>query len=111
MSGHRLHTSLVVHSNHANEIDQHLAEALQRARAAGIILLNQTVLLKGVNDSLPVLSDLSERLFASGVLPYYLRLLDKVTVAQHFDVEPERALTLHQQVHDTRPRYLVSTLV
>lgn len=111
MSGHRLHTSLVIHSNHANEIDQHLAEALQRTRAAGIILLNQTVLLKGVNDSLPVLSDLSERLFACGVLPYYLHLLDKVTGAQHFDVEPELALTLHQQLRDTLPGYLVPKLV
>ncbi|MDQ2076470.1 EF-P beta-lysylation protein EpmB [Marinimicrobium sp. ABcell2] len=111
MTNHRLDTSLVIHSNHANEIDAHLAEALGRVRAAGITLLNQTVLLKGVNDSLAALHELSERLFACGVLPYYLHLLDKVTGAQHFDLPVSRALELHQGLRDTLPGYLVPKLV
>lgn len=74
-------------------------------------LLNQTVLLKGVNDSARVLSDLSEALFACGVLPYYLHRLDKVRGAAHFDVPPETANALHAEISRELPGYLVPRLV
>lgn len=111
MTGHRLETSLVIHSNHAQELDASVAEALARLKRAGITLLNQTVLLRGVNDSVPALSDLSERLFSCGVLPYYLHLLDKVAGAQHFDLPLATAKELHRQLEATLPGYLVPKLV
>ncbi len=72
LSQSRCHIVMVIHCNHANELDAPTAEYLQRARAAGVTLLNQAVLLKGVNDTLNAQVQLSQRLFASGVLPYYL---------------------------------------
>jgi len=111
MTGHRLHTSLVIHSNHANELDAPVEAALGRLKAAGVTLLNQTVLLRGVNDSTKALGQLSERLFECGVLPYYLHLLDKVAGAQHFDVEAAEALALHRALRDQLPGYLVPKLV
>lgn len=111
MTGHRLATSLVIHSNHANELDTGVAGALARLKEAGITLLNQTVLLKGVNDNPQALIDLSERLFQCGVLPYYLHLLDKVAGARHFDLPEARAVTLHQTLQERLPGYLVPRLV
>jgi L-lysine 2,3-aminomutase len=74
-------------------------------------VLNQSVLLAGVNDSVAALADLSESLFAARVLPYYLHLLDKVQGAAHFDVAASRALTLHRQLAARLPGYLVPRLV
>jgi len=111
LSGNRLHTSLVIHSNHARELDGQVAAALARLRQAGVTLLNQTVLLRGVNDDPNSLTQLSERLFECGVLPYYLHLLDKVAGAAHFDLPEEQAIRLHEHLRETLPGYLVPRLV
>ncbi len=107
----RLQKVVVVHANHANEIDDEVAEALRRLHAAGVVLLNQAVLLAGVNDDAGALGDLSEAVFAAGVLPYYLHLLDRVAGAAHFDVEISRALQIMDKVRATLPGYLVPRLV
>ena len=82
----RLQVVVVIHANHANEITPDLDAALAPLRAAGIPLLNQSVLLKSINDDADTLAELSEALFAVGVLPYYLHLLDPVIGAAHFNV-------------------------
>ncbi|WP_374603741.1 EF-P beta-lysylation protein EpmB [Arenimonas sp.] len=102
---------MVVHANHGNEIDEAVAAALARLRGAGVHLLNQAVLLRGVNDSLPALADLSERLFAAGTLPYYLHQLDRVAGTAHFEVPDERARFLHGELAASLPGYLVPRLV
>ena len=102
---------VVLHINHPNEIDAALTEACAKLRAAGVTLLNQTVLLAGVNDDSAVLSRLSEALFAAGVLPYYLHALDAVRGAAHFHVPDERALALGEQLRARLPGYLVPRLV
>lgn len=106
-----LQTIMVIHCNHANEIDAAVTAALTRMSQRGITLLNQAVLLAGVNDSAATLADLSEQLFAAGVLPYYLHLLDKVQGAAHFDVPEERAQQLVNEITTTLPGYLVPKLV
>lgn len=106
-----LQTIVVIHCNHANEIDASVDAALAHLAARGITLLNQSVLLAGINDSAGALSDLSERLFAAGVLPYYLHLLDKVQGAAHFDVAQDRARQLIADISATLPGYLVPKLV
>ena len=107
----RLQRVLVIHANHGNEIDDQVRDALTRLAAAGVTLLNQSVLLEGVNDDAGVLAELSERLFAAGVLPYYLHLLDRVAGAAPFEVPAERALTIHQALLRRLPGYLVPRLV
>ena len=97
----RLVTVVVVHCNHANELDD----------GVGGALLNQSVLLRGVNDSVEALTALSERLFASGVLPYYLHLLDAVAGAAHFDVGASVGRELVAQLRARLPGYLVPRLV
>lgn len=106
-----LQTIAVIHSNHANEIDTRVDAALARLSAGGITLLNQSVLLAGVNDNVPALTALSERLFVAGVLPYYLHLLDRVQGAAHFDVPEARARELLAGITATLPGYLVPKLV
>jgi len=106
-----LQTITVIHSNHANEIDTSVNAALARLSASGITLLNQSVLLAGVNDSVPALTALSERLFAARVLPYYLHLLDRVQGAAHFDVPEARARELLAGITAALPGYLVPKLV
>src|SRR3546814_11409400 len=86
--------AVVVHANHANEFDTTVDAAMARLRDAGAAVLNQAVLLRGVNDSVDALADLSERGFAAGVLPYYLHQLDRVDGAAHFEVPDARALEL-----------------
>lgn len=107
----RFANTLVIHANHANEIDHEVAGALARLRGAGVTVLNQTVLLRGINDSLEALQNLSERLFTCGVLPYYLHLLDKVKGAAHFDVDTASAVHLHRQLQASMSGYLVPKLV
>ena len=102
---------LVVHCNHANEINQRVISACQRLKSSGITLLNQAVLLKGVNDQAEVLGALIEQLFAIGIMPYYLHLLDKATGTGHFEVSEAEALRLIQDVQDSLPGYLVPQLV
>ena len=107
----RLQTVIVVHANHPNEIDHAVATALQRLKGTGATLLNQAVLLQGVNDEVSILAALSERLFEAQVLPYYLHQLDRVQGARHFEVSDIRA---RQLMHDLRiclPGYLVPSLV
>jgi EF-P beta-lysylation protein EpmB len=107
----KLKVVMVIHANHANEIDAETANALSRLQQAGCQLLNQAVLLKGVNDSEQALVDLSERLSEVNVLPYYLHLLDKVAGAQHFDVQESRAVELIEAIRACLPGYLVPRLV
>ena len=107
----RLNPVMVLHVNHVNEIDANVELSLQKLKTAGITLLNQTVLLKGVNDSSQALSDLNEKLFESGVLPYYLHMLDKVQGAAHFLVEEERARSIMNKLRETLPGYLVPRLI
>jgi EF-P beta-lysylation protein EpmB len=102
---------VVLHINHANELDAGVDAACARLRAAGVTLLNQAVLLRGVNDSAQQLEALSERLFAAGVVPYYLYQLDRVQGAAHFEVDDARALTLVEQLRQRLPGYLVPKLV
>ena len=107
----RLQKVVVVHANHANEIDDSVKSALARLAATGSTLLNQSVLLRGVNDDARVLAELSEGLFAAGVLPYYLHLLDRVAGAAHFEVPEEEARALWSEISARLPGYLVPRLV
>lgn len=102
---------LVLHVNHPNELDAELAAACAKLRSTGTTLLNQSVLLAGVNDDAEVLSELSRRLFDAGVLPYYLHALDRVRGAAHFAVPDERARSLAGQLAARLPGYLVPRLV
>lgn len=111
MSNTRLNTVMVVHCNHANEIDSSVAGAMSKLQSAGITLLNQSVLLAGVNDKVSALVDLSEKLFSIGVLPYYLHLLDKVQGAAHFNVTEHQAQSLMADLLSRLPGYLVPRLV
>lgn len=107
----RLKTVVVVHVNHSNEIDADVRAAFERLAAAGTALLNQSVLLRDVNDDAAVLAALSETLFDAGVLPYYLHLLDRVAGAAHFEVDEFKARRLHRALRATLPGYLVPRLV
>lgn len=102
---------IVVHANHANEIDGDVRRALAVLGATGATLLNQTVLLRGVNDSSQALADLSEALFDSGVMPYYLHMLDPVAGSAHFDVSDDVAKNLWLELAAQLPGYLVPRLV
>ena len=104
-------TIVVFHVNHARELDAEVDAALARLRRAGVTLLNQSVLLRGVNDDAGALIELSERLFAAGVLPYYLHLLDRVAGAAHFEVDEDRARTLLAALHRALPGFLIPRLV
>jgi len=104
-------TVMVIHANHANELDGEVGEALSRLRQAGVTLLNQSVLLRGVNDTLESLARLSERLFTLDVIPYYLHLLDRVAGAAHFEVTEAEATRLHRDLRSHLPGYLVPRLV
>ncbi len=107
----RLRVVLVVHANHAREIDAEAAGALDRLRAAGFALFNQAVLLRGVNDDVAALRDLSEALFAAGVNPYYLHLLDRVRGAAHFALPEAAAARLVRELMAELSGYLVPRLV
>jgi EF-P beta-lysylation protein EpmB len=106
----RLPVVFVLHVNHPNEMDTEVSRACARLRDSGVTLLNQTVLLQGVNDDSEVLAELSRRLFEAGVLPYYLHLLDRVRGAAHFDVPEERARLIAGQLSARLPGYLVPRL-
>ncbi|MBA2779205.1 EF-P beta-lysylation protein EpmB [Billgrantia kenyensis] len=107
----RLQKVVVLHINHAREIDQSVVDACARLKAAGATLLNQSVLLRGVNDSVEALAELSERLFEADVLPYYLHVLDPVTGAAHFDVADEEARELVAGLREVLPGFLLPRLV
>ena len=102
---------MVLHANHANELSQQVANSCQQLKKHSITLLNQSVLLKGVNDSADPLCELSEKLFTLDILPYYLHQLDKAKGTAHFAVNDETALALHHQIKSRLPGYLVPRLV
>ncbi|MFD2631432.1 EF-P beta-lysylation protein EpmB [Idiomarina piscisalsi] len=107
----RLQVVLIIHANHANEISNDLSAALKKWHNAGIHLLNQSVLLRGVNDSSDALCHLSETLFRANVLPYYLHQLDKVEGASHFEVDDSAAQQLWLEMTQQLPGFLVPKLV
>ncbi|CAI3122769.1 L-lysine 2,3-aminomutase [Acinetobacter calcoaceticus] len=107
----RLRIILVVHSNHASELDDFTCSKLLQLSDEQITVLNQAVLLKGVNDSAQTLIDLSYRLFEARVMPYYLHVLDKVKGAQHFDLIPSEIDDIYRDVLANLPGYLVPKLV
>jgi L-lysine 2,3-aminomutase len=102
---------MVVHANHAAEIDCEVAAALERLRCAAVMLFNQSVLMRGVNDSHVILKQLSERLIDVGVTPYYLHLLDPVSGAAHYDVPHKEAVEMVNKLRDSMPGYAVPRLV
>ncbi|WP_263081641.1 EF-P beta-lysylation protein EpmB [Endozoicomonas sp. Mp262] len=110
-TGSRLKPVMVIHCNHANEIDHSVETALAKLRQAGVVLLNQTVLLKGINDTTDSLVNLSHKLFQSSVMPYYLHVLDRVQGAAHFDIDEDRAVQLIKAMMIQCPGYLVPKLV
>ncbi len=107
----RLQKWMVLHINHANEIDDSLIEACSRLRGGGVHLLNQSVLLRNVNDSVEALLALSERLSDAGILPYYLHMMDRVQGAAHFDVSEARAAAIMRALSASTSGYLVPRLV
>jgi EF-P beta-lysylation protein EpmB len=107
----QLQKVMVIHANHAQEIDESVRAACNELRDRGVTMLNQTVLLAGVNDSPDALADLSEALFGIGVLPYYLHVLDKVAGAAHFAIDDAKALAIHGALAVRLPGYLVPRLV
>jgi L-lysine 2,3-aminomutase len=107
----RFKQTLVVHANHPNEIDDEVASALDKLHGTGIQLLNQSVLLRGVNDDARILAQLSERLYLHHVLPYYLHMLDPVAGAAHFEVPEKTARRIMQDLRVRLPGYLVPRLV
>ncbi|MEG8174333.1 EF-P beta-lysylation protein EpmB [Xanthomonas hortorum pv. gardneri] len=103
--------AFVIHANHANEFDSTVDAAMRAMRDTGAQLLNQAVLLRGVNDSVDALAALSERSFAAGVLPYYLHQLDRVAGVAHFEVDDAHARALHTELATRLSGYLVPRLV
>ena len=111
LCGTRFKPVMIVHSNHANEINEEVARALQQFSDRNIPLLNQSVLLKGVNDHADTLIELSRRLFDVNVSPYYLHLLDPVIGAAHYEVPETTAKAIHTEMRARLPGYLVPRLV
>lgn len=107
----RLRPILVIHANHPREINDTVRRVLERLAGIGVTLLNQSVLLRGVNDTVPTLVELSEVLFTARVLPYYLHLLDRVQGAAHYEVNETEASTIMEVLRQRLPGYLVPRLV
>jgi EF-P beta-lysylation protein EpmB len=103
----RLTPIVVLHANHANELDSHVAGAISRLSGAGIVLLNQAVLLAGVNDSVDAQAALCERLVDLRVIPYYLHQLDRVASAAHFEVPVAEGRRIIRELRDRLPGYAV----
>lgn len=106
----RLETVMVVHANHPQEIDRTVGIACKKMRHRGIHLLNQSVLLKNVNDCPDTLVQLQQKLFSFGILPYYLHLVDRVHGVAHFEVSEDRGRQLMRQISAELPGYLVPRL-
>jgi EF-P beta-lysylation protein EpmB len=111
LQGRRTSVSMVLHVNHPNEIAGSFVDALNALKRSGMTLLNQSVLLAGVNNSADALAELSERLFDHGVLPYYLHMPDRVTGTHHFDVSEHTGRALLAALRVRLPGYLVPRLV
>ncbi|EMJ4787153.1 EF-P beta-lysylation protein EpmB [Klebsiella oxytoca] len=110
ISASSLQVLLVNHINHANEIDTAFRRAMKSLRMAGVTLLNQSVLLRSVNDNARTLADLSNALFDAGVMPYYLHVLDRVQGAAHFMVSDEEARAIMRELLTLVSGYLVPKL-
>lgn len=110
LSASRLNTVMVLHINHPNEIDASVKGAMKRLKEGEITLLNQSVLLRGINDSVTVQKTLSKTLFAAGILPYYLFLFDPVAGAAHFDLPETEARRLAADMQAVLPGYLMPRL-
>ncbi|MDN4502162.1 EF-P beta-lysylation protein EpmB [Alteromonadaceae bacterium BrNp21-10] len=110
-SGSRLKPAMVLHINHANEIDSEVQAAVAKLINAGVTVLNQSVLLHQVNDTVEAQVELSERLYDCGILPYYLHMLDKVQGAAHFAVDDDQARVIMAGMIKRLPGFLVPKLV
>lgn len=110
LASSRLRKVVVLHCNHVRELDEQVRSVCSSLRGVGCHLLNQSVLLKGVNDNAQTLADLSEQLFDYGVLPYYLHVLDKVAGAAHFDMSIAQARAIYQELQALVPGYLLPRL-
>ncbi|MBF0784619.1 EF-P beta-lysylation protein EpmB [Muribacter muris] len=110
LASSRLNIVLVTHINHANEIDDIFQHKMQKLKQAGVTLLNQSVLLKGVNNDAEILKALSDKLFQYGILPYYLHLLDKVEGASHFYIDDAQAFEIYKRLQRISSGYLVPKL-
>lgn len=106
-----LKATMVLHINHANEIDDNLINALEPLRDARIPLFNQSVLLKDINDNANTLIELSEKMFHAGIQPYYLHLCDPVQGTAHFDVKEDIAVNIVNEMLATLPGFLMPKLV
>ncbi|QLB13432.1 L-lysine 2,3-aminomutase [Bisgaardia hudsonensis] len=106
----RFQVILVTHINHPNEIDDKLAMAMKKLKNANVTLLNQSVMLKAINDNAQVLKNLSDKLFTIGILPYYLHLFDKVEGASHFYIEDDQAIKIYKELQSITSGYLVPKL-
>lgn len=106
-----LNKVFVCHSNHPNELTNKTHKAFNALSNCGFTLLNQSVLLKNINDNAPCLAQLSHKLFSQGVLPYYLHLLDKVKGASHFLTTTKTNIEINQQLQVLLPGYLVPKMV
>ncbi|XOV83625.1 MAG: EF-P beta-lysylation protein EpmB [bacterium] len=111
LAASRMQVVVVIHSNHAQELDAATARSLAALDNAGVHLLNQAVLLKGINDNLPAQIALAKALFSQRVMPYYLHLPDRVAGTAHFYVEDQAARALHSDMQAHLPGYLVAKLV
>jgi EF-P beta-lysylation protein EpmB len=111
LTGTRLSPVMVIHANHAAELQGSAAAAVRRIVSAGVPTLNQAVLLRGVNDSVAVLAELSERLVDLRVMPYYLHQLDRVAGAAHFEVPVDEGLRIVEELRRRLPGYAVPRYV
>lgn len=102
---------MVIHANHANELSQGVANAMRLLASSGVNLLNQSVFLKGVNNSVAALKALHEGLFSMQVMPYYMHVLDNVEGAEHFNVTDTESIVLFSQLQKIQPGYLLPRLV
>lgn len=110
LSGSRLQVLMVTHINHANEIDDDFRQSMSQLKQAGVTLLNQSVLLRGVNDCADTLATLSNALFDSGIMPYYIHVLDKVQGAAHFMVDDDQARIIMKELMSKVSGYMVPKL-
>lgn len=111
MTATRLQIVMVIHTNHANEINHDVSMALGVLRQKGVLLLNQSVLLHKINDNATTLIALSKKLVAEGVMPYYLHVLDQVKGAAHFSVDTKHIQTIYTELKKQLPGYMVPKLV
>lgn len=111
LSGSPKQIWFVVHCNHPRELDEDVLKALKSIQKLGIPVLNQSVLLKGVNDSLEVMEELLKMLSNKGIQPYYLHQLDRVSGAQHFEVEKKRGLKLVEDLSNKLSGFMIPKYV